>query len=125
MTYSMRNTRRPLKCWRTWKQAASSSSETITTLKAQLEEAKYTTNKAETEQLQQRLEVESNTTWGQYLSVLRKKAKESSATIQGLLKKMKKLETNLDSAALTQPQKENELATLTDALQEKQQAMLL
>ncbi|KAG3135133.1 hypothetical protein PC128_g26107 [Phytophthora cactorum] len=38
---------------------------------------------------------------------------------------MKKLETNLDSAALTQPQKENELATLTDALQEKQQAMLL
>ncbi|KAG2773589.1 hypothetical protein PC129_g6716 [Phytophthora cactorum] len=59
------------------------------------------------------------------MSVLRKKAKESSATIQGLLKKMKKLETNLDSAALTQPQKENELATLTDALQEKQQAMFL
>ncbi|KAG2762327.1 hypothetical protein PC129_g20591 [Phytophthora cactorum] len=144
-------------------QAASCSSETITTLQAQLEEAKSAIisleaskaeleqsvenrtmiseqmhhRKAEMDQLQQRFEVESKEreklrldveSYEEILSVLRKEAKDSSATIQVLLEKIKKLETNLDSAALTQQQKEKEVATLTDALmrsREEQQEMRL
>ncbi|KAF1775140.1 Kinesin-like protein [Phytophthora cactorum] len=140
-------------------QAASCSSETITTLQAQLEEAKSAIisleaskaeleqsvenrtmiseqmhhRKAEMDQLQQRFEVESKEreklrldveSYEEILSVLRKEAKDSSATIQVLLEKIKKLETNLDSAALTQQQKEKEVATLTDALMRASSALL-
>ncbi|ETP21593.1 hypothetical protein F441_04911 [Phytophthora nicotianae CJ01A1] len=136
-------------------QAASATSETITTLQTQLEEAQtaietletskaeqeqneqMNDRKTETEQLQQRLEKESRQnkklrldvqSYEEMLSVLRKEAKDSSATIQDLLEKMKKLEENLDSAALTQQQKEKEMAKLTDALtrsEEEQQEMRL
>ncbi|KAE9355096.1 hypothetical protein PF008_g4229 [Phytophthora fragariae] len=89
------------------------------------------------EQLQQRLETEAKQrekleldvqSYEETLSVLRKEANDSSETIADMLEKLKKLESDLESAARTQETKDKELASLTDALarsKEEQQEMRL
>ncbi|RQM15084.1 hypothetical protein DD237_004398 [Peronospora effusa] len=91
----------------------------------------------EPEHLQQRLEYESKQreklqldvqSYEETLSVLRKEAKDNSDTIADLSEKIRILESDLDSAASTQQQKDKEYATLRNALtmsEEEKQEMRL
>ncbi|OWZ22152.1 Kinesin [Phytophthora megakarya] len=91
----------------------------------------------EIEKLQQRLESEAKQhekleldvqSYEETLSVLRQEAKDRSATIADLSEKIRILEAELDSAALTREKKDKELAKLADALarsEEEQHEMRL
>ncbi|KAH7461905.1 Centromere-associated protein E [Phytophthora ramorum] len=90
------------------------------------------TSDGETEQLQQRLEIEAKQreklqldvrSYEETLSLLRKESKDSSDTIADLLEQMKLLKTDLASASRTQEQKDKELSSLSNALARSEEEM--